>query len=193
MPPKNTYKTVSDDELFGVLEKDKKAENEFYRRYKIRVKSFLKNYKLNPMEREDMIQEGMIGLFHAIQTFDKEKGFQFSTYSNACIRNRIYNALDKYWKHRKKIDAGKDIEEMVAKSDPENDTIRMELKESLKSGIASLTELEQKIVREYLERKSYKQIAEELAISSKKVDNILVKAKTKLSHYLQSYHRRKEK
>jgi RNA polymerase sporulation-specific sigma factor len=184
MPKKSFYKILTDDELFVLLKNDKNAENEFYKRYKIKVKSFLRNYKLNALEREDLIQEGMIGLFHAIETFDKKKGFKFSTYSNTCIRNRIYNALDYLWQHKKKIDNEKDIEEIVSNNDPESDSIQTELSENLETAVANLTDLEQKVLDRYLNNKSYKVIAGELEITSKKVDNILMKVKSKLAKYL---------
>ena len=184
MAKKSFYKILTDDELFALLKNDKNAENEFYKRYKVKVKSFLRHYKLNALEREDLIQEGMIGLFHAIETFDKRKGFKFSTYSNTCIRNRIYNALDSLWQHKKKIDNERDIEEIVSNSDPENSSIQTELSENLESAVSKLNDLEQKVLDRYLDNKSYKDIAGELEISSKKVDNILMKVKSKLAKFL---------
>lgn len=184
MPKKSFYKILTDDELFALLKNDRNAENEFYKRYKIKVKGFLRHYKLNALEREDLIQEGMIGLFHAIETFDKKKGFKFSTYSNTCIRNRIYNALDSLWQHKKKIDNERDIEDIVSNNDPESDSIKTELSQNLENAIANLSELEQKVLERYLNNKTYKTIALELEITSKKVDNILMKVKSKLAKYL---------
>lgn len=184
MPKKNFYRVLTDDELFALLKNDKKAEMEFYRRYKIKVKGFVKNYKLNILEREDLIQEGMIGLFHAIETYDKGKGAQFSTYSSVCIRNRILNALDDLWKHKKKIDEQKDIEEIVSRDNPETETLLTEQVKSFESAISALSSLEQKVLFRYLNNKSYKVIAAELEISPKKVDNIMMKIKSRLSGYL---------
>jgi RNA polymerase sporulation-specific sigma factor len=193
MAKKSFYKILTDDELFLLLKNDKSAENEFYRRYKIRVKGFLKNYRLNSLEREDLIQEGMIGLFHAIETYDTEKNVKFSTYSNVCIKNRIYNSLHSLWAHKKKFDDQKDIEEIESRNNPESDTISTEISEELKAGISSLTGLERKVLDEYMGRKSYKSIASELEISTKKVDNILMKIKSKLSRYIQGKNDTKRK
>jgi RNA polymerase sporulation-specific sigma factor len=184
MPKKNFYRSLTDDELFTLLKNDRRAESEFYRRYKIKVKGFVKNYKLNILEREDLIQEGMIGLFHAIETYDSKKGAQFSTYSSVCIRNRILNALDELWKHKKKIDEQKDIEEIVSKDNPESKTILTEQVKSFEHALAELSQLEQKVLVRYLGGKSYKVIAAELEISPKKVDNIMMKIKSRLSGYL---------
>ncbi len=180
----NYYRLLTDDELFKLIKNDKNAENEFYRRYKSKVKSILYKYKIFPIERDDLIQEGMIGLFQAIETYDEARGVMFSTYANVCIRNRIKNALDFFWQHRKNIDKDQDIDEIVSVSNPENDTIITEYSEFMKRGLKNLNELEQKVLERYIENKSYKTIASELEISSKKVDNILVKIRLKLSAYL---------
>ncbi len=184
MPKKSFYKILTDNELFLLIKNNHLAENEFYRRYKIKVKGLIKNYRLNSLEREDLIQEGMIGLFQAIESFDKQKGVKFSTYSMVCIKNRIYNSLNSIWKHKKKIDEEKDIEEIVSGNNPESDTIKSELSVNIENAISHLSELEQKIIEKYLNNMSYKNIASELEISTKKVDNILMKIKLKLTRYL---------
>jgi RNA polymerase sporulation-specific sigma factor len=181
---KNYYRLLTDDELFKLLKNDRNAENEFYRRYKSIVKSIMYKYKIFPIDRDDLIQEGMIGLFQAIETYDTSRRVMFSTYANVCIRNRIKNAIDSFWQHRKNIDKEQDIEEIISFNNPENDTIFSEYSEFMKKGLQNLTELEQKVLERYIENKSYKTIASELEISSKKVDNILVKIRLKLSAYL---------
>ncbi len=178
------YQNLSDDELFQLLKNDKIAENEFYKRYKVKVKNILRRYKIPSLEREDLIQEGMIGLFQAIENYDKDRGVKFSTYANVCIKNRILNALNLYWQQRKNIDKDQDIEEIISVNNPENDTLNTEYSEMMKKGVRHLSELEQEILEMYLDHQSYKTIASELEISPKKVDNILVKIKVKLGDYI---------
>jgi RNA polymerase sporulation-specific sigma factor len=180
----NYYRILTDDELFSIIKNDKNAENEFYKRYKNRVRNILRRYKIYSFEREDLIQEGMIGLFQAIENYDKKRGVKFSTYANVCIKNRIINALNLSWQHRKNIDEDQDIEEIVSVNNPENYTIDTEYSELMKNGVKSLNETEQKVLAKYLENKSYKTIASELEISTKKVDNILVKIRMKLTAYI---------
>lgn len=189
---KKNYKLLSDEDLFKLLRASRRAENEFYRRYKNRVKSILRKYNIQSLDREDLIQEGMIGLFHAIETYDKKKGAKFSTYANVCIRNRILNALSSYWQHRKNIEREQDVEDIVSIESLEYDSIQSEYSDWLKRGVQNLSVLEQKVLERYLSRKSYKMIAEELEISTKKVDNILVKIKSKLAMYAEESQSRSE-
>ena len=181
MSAKNFYKILTEDELFTLIKNDKSAEGEFYRRYKIRVKWLIKNYRLNTLEREDLIQEGMIGLFQAIQSYDPQKGVKFSTYSGTCIRNRILNSLNELIRHRKAVDVGRDMDEIIARHNPEAEMIDSDRGELLKQATESLTPLEKQVLDGYLLKKSYKLIAKELEISDKKVDNILVKIRGKLA------------
>ncbi len=180
----NFYKVLTDDELFSVIKNDKIAENEFYSRYKGRVINILRKYRIRSPEREDLIQEGMIGLFQAIENYDKTRGVKFSTYANVCIKNRVLNALDLFWQHRKNIDKDQDIEEIVSGNNPENYTLDTEYSELMKDGVRKLSSLEQKILEMYIDKKSYKTIASELEISTKKVDNILVRIRMKLTAYI---------
>jgi RNA polymerase sporulation-specific sigma factor len=181
MPRKRDYKELSDEELFDLIGKDKKAQNEFYFRYKEKVKWFLSKYRLDSLQREDLIQEGMIGLFNAIDTYDKSKGIKFSTYSSVCIKNRINNALGSLWNVNKKIDSsGKDLEEVTEEHNPEDDVMIGEVSEKIEQAVLNLADIEKRVLSMYLDKKTYQEIALSLAISTKKVDNILMKIKSKL-------------
>ena len=180
------YKILDIDELFVLLKSDPAAEKEFYRRYKLTVKKILKSYHYRPAERDDLIQEGMIGLFHAIESFDPDKKIKFSTYSNVCIHNRIRNFLSSYKNHKRKFDSQIDIEDLASPEDRESETIKAEISDRLREEITRLPDLEKKVVNGYLSGKSYKLIASELEISSKKVDNILMKIKSRLSDHLKN-------
>lgn len=184
MPSKKEIEEYSDEELIELIGKTNEAENEFYRRYKRRVRWFIRNYRLNSLEREDLIQEGMIGLFDAIATFDPGKGFKFSTYATTCIRNRINNAFNALYSQNKKLDTRQDVEEIISDDDPEQDAILWESMELIENAVKGLEEIEKKVLIKYIDKKSYQQIADELDISTKKVDNILSKIKNKLSKKL---------
>lgn len=184
MAKKNDFQDYSDEELFQLIGKTVEAENEFYRRYKKRVRWSIRRYRLNSLEREDLIQEGMIGLFNAIASFDPEKGNKFSTYASVCIRNRINNALNSLFTQNRKLDTNQDVEEFISNDDPEQDAMMLETMEKIEKAMGELGNMEKKVLTKYIDKKSYQQIANELDISPKKVDNILTKIKSKLSQKL---------
>lgn len=185
MPIQKVYSDFSDEELFAIIHKNKRAESEFYRRYKNRVKWFLRKYKLNSLEREDLIQEGMIGLFNAIESYDRQKGVKFYTYANVCIRNRITNSLQSLWNKKKNLTDEQDVDDVSIEQNPEDNVIIGEISKSIQNAVVNLSDMEKQVLTRYLDKKSYNQISVELNISSKKVDNILMKIKGKLGANMQ--------
>jgi RNA polymerase sporulation-specific sigma factor len=175
------YKDLADEELLGIIKSDKNAENEFYERYKNKVKYFIRKHRLNSLEREDLIQEGMIGLFNAIETFDTSKGVKFATYASVCIKNRLYNTVNSMWTRKKNEGFLGEDEDVAMEFSPEEDVIIREISEDLKNAILELSKREKKVLELYLDKKSYQEIASSLDISTKKVDNILMKIKSILA------------
>ena len=81
-------KTSSDNDLI-TLRKNEDAINELIIRYKPVVEAIAVKYINSPLEKEDLVQEGMIGLLAAINSYKKEKGASFGTYARRCINNSI--------------------------------------------------------------------------------------------------------
>ncbi len=179
------YKILTEEELFSLMKYDKIAEREFYKRYKRKVINIVKHYKLNSLEREDLIQEGMIGLFKAIETFDRSMNVKFSTYAKKCIENHIKNALSNLWKHKKtEVSSEEKLDELIELNNPELKTISEENEKLIKKYIDGFDTIEQTVLKKFLEGKKYKEIALELDISIKKIDNILTKIRKKLAEYI---------
>lgn len=179
------YEILTDEELFTLLPYDRFAEEEFYKRYKKKVVNFLKKYRLKSTERDDLIQEGMIGLFKAIYTFNKELGIKFSTYSKKCIENQIKNALNTMWKYKlNEVFSDEKLDELIEMKNPESKAIEEDYNEMIEKYIEGLDKIERCVLEKFLEGKSYKVIASELEISFKKVDNILSKIRKSLSNYI---------
>ena len=141
-----SYTKLNDDELINLIKTDKLAETELYNRYKNKVKLFVYRYKLGTNEREDLIQEGMIGLFKAIETYESDRDVLFSTYANVCIKNRIYNHLDFYIRQKKHIDNSADMDEIVSLANPENQMLSTELIDTIETIINSITDIEKKVI-----------------------------------------------
>ncbi len=102
------YKELNDNELiYMCYENNEDAENIMIDKYKNCIltilKSFLKEYNIIGVEVADLYQEGLIGLMHAIKTFDKEKDVTFYTYANTCIRSSIISAMRQTFRMKNRI------------------------------------------------------------------------------------------
>lgn len=102
------YKTLNDNELIYLCcENNEEAINIVINKYKNCIlsilKEYLKEYNILGVEVADLYQEGLIGLMHAINTFDKEKNVSFYTYANACIRTSIISAMRQTFRMKNRI------------------------------------------------------------------------------------------
>lgn len=102
------YKELNDNELIYLCsENNEDAVNVVIDKYKNCVLSILKEYQkqynIIGIDTLDLYQEGLIGLLHAINTFDKEKDVLFYTYANICIRRKIINAIKKTFEQKNRI------------------------------------------------------------------------------------------
>lgn len=102
------YKELNDNELiYMCYENNEEAENIIIEKYKNCIltilKGFLKEYNIIGVEVADLYQEGLIGLMHAIKTFDKEKDVTFYTYATTCIRSNIISAMRQTFRMKNRI------------------------------------------------------------------------------------------
>ena len=102
------YKELNDNELiYMCYENNEDAENIMIDKYKNCIltvlKGFLKEYNIIGVEVADLYQEGLIGLMHAIKTFDKEKDVTFYTYATTCIRTNIISAMRQTFRMKNRI------------------------------------------------------------------------------------------
>ncbi|MCL2018185.1 MAG: sigma-70 family RNA polymerase sigma factor [Oscillospiraceae bacterium] len=134
----------------------------------------------NRQDAEDFISEGFLALLNAIRTYEEEKG-SFSGYANACIDNRMKNALGKA---KRELILSKEFDPSLVKElSPGADDIiiekenRIEILGRIKK---VLSEREFNVFEMYLDSFSYRQISTRLGISVKSVDNSLSRARSKL-------------
>lgn len=102
------YRELNDNELiYMCCENNEEAENLIIDKYKNCIvsilKSFTKEYNIVGIEVADLYQEGLIGLMHAIKTFNKEKDVTFYTYANTCIRTSIISAMRQTFRMKNRI------------------------------------------------------------------------------------------
>ncbi len=160
-------------------------------RYMGMVKKKASGYSIRAYERDDIIQEGLIGLMNAITFYNINSDCSFSTFAGICIDNRIRKAL-----HYTNTDKFKSLDRSVSIDDlengeplndesatPEEIVIAREKWTAVKAGVDTLlSDLEKEVLFLYLGDADYKQIAEKLGITAKAVDNALQRVRRKLKN-----------
>lgn len=182
------------------------AQEVLIRRYKNFVRSRARSYFLVGADREDIIQEGMIGLFKAIRDYRAEKMVSFRAFAEICIQRQMITAvksatrqkhipLNSYISLNKPIVDGEpdrvlmDTMAVAGETDPEALFISREEKESMEATIGEvLSDLEMEVLTYYLQGKSYQQIAGDMNRHIKSIDNALQRVKRKLEKCLESRH-----
>ncbi len=195
------YSEQSDEELVMQAKGgDSFACDYIVRKYKNFVRTRSKSFYLIGAEREDVVQEGMIGLYKAIQGFDPEKKVTFKTFAELCITRHIITAvkasmrqkhlpLNNYISLNKPIgDVGdsKNYDFTIGKErNPEDLVIDEENKRNVENCVgAVLSKFEAKVLAYHLNGISYSRIAEVIGRDAKSVDNALQRIKRKVERFL---------
>jgi RNA polymerase sporulation-specific sigma factor len=192
------------DEEVAVLAKngDIRAQEFLINKYQNFVKAKAKSYFLIGADKEDIYQEGMIGLYKAIRDFRTDKLSSFKAFAELCVTRQIITAiktatrqkhipLNTYVSLNKPIYDEEsdrtllDILSVARVSDPEELIIGREEFNNMESKIGEvLSGLEWEVLQSYLDGKSYQEIACDLDRHSKSIDNALQRVKRKLEKYL---------
>lgn len=177
---------------------DKRAQEYLINKYENFVKAKAKSYFLIGADKEDIYQEGMIGLYKAIRDFKPQKLASFKAFSEICITRQIITAiktatrqkhipLNTYVSLNKPIYDEEsdrtllDVITSVKVADPEELIISREELVNIESEIGQvLSSLEMEVLMSYLEGKSYQEIACDLDRRAKSIDNALQRVKRKL-------------
>lgn len=183
---KQLDKDMQDKELLTLIsraqEGDIEAANAVVYAYRNLAKSIARSYFLVGAESDDIMQIGMLGLFKAVQTFKIDGGATFKTYASNCIRNIILDEIRKSQHNTLQtvpIDEALNVRQ--TNDNLEESFIQQESIDLLYKTIDSLlTPLEKDVLTLHLESLSYKEIASELQIEKKKVDNTIYSIRKKL-------------
>lgn len=172
-------------------------------KYKNFVRAKARSYFLIGADKEDIVQEGMIGLYKAIRDFRNDKLSSFRAFAELCITRQIITAiktatrqkhipLNSYVSLNKPIYDEEsdrtllDILTATKITDPEELIISREELVSIESKIGEiLSDLELEVLMSYLQGKSYQEIACDLDRHVKSIDNALQRVKRKLEKYLE--------
>mgnify|MGYP000905170267 CR=1 FL=1 len=197
---------LTDEEVvFAVKEgEDRAAQDYLINKYRNFVRAKARSYFLIGADREDIIQEGMIGLYKAIRDFRNDKLSSFRAFAELCVTRQIITAiktatrqkhipLNSYISLNKPIydeDSDRTLLDVLAGAriaDPEELVISreefMDIEEKLE---AILSDLEWQVLMSYLDGKSYQEIAAELQRHVKSIDNALQRVKRKLEKYMEN-------
>ena len=186
------------DEQLALLSQmgDKRASELLLNKYKYLVKHICNKFFIAGSTKDDIIQEGMIGLYRAIMNFKSEKNDSFSAFASMCIKRRVLSVMNSA--NRKKNmplnssvslnipvnEEGKTLGETIEdfSADPEKIFMVSEkIQNDSKNIVEALSEKEKSILVEFLQNKSYDVIAKKLNISKKSVDNAMQRIRLKVS------------
>ena len=200
---------MSDEEIVRIAqsEKDGQATDYIVHKYRNFVKSKARAYFLVGADRDDIIQEGMIGLYKATRDFRGDKLSSFRAFAELCITRQIITAiktatrqkhipLNSYVSLNKPLydeESDRTLLDVIIEgraSNPEELIIGQEDLSSIHAKIDEvLSSLEQEVLRSYLDGKSYQEIADNLGRHVKSIDNALQRVKRKLEKYLEESER----
>jgi len=200
------YSQLNDEELIELVQReDRIAEETIIKRYKNFVLAKSRSYFLVGADREDIVQEGMIGLFKAIRDYKIERLASFRAFAELCITRQIITAikaatrqkhqpLNSYVSLNKPIYDEEsdrtllDVLKCGKLTNPEELFVSREIYDLIENQITDmLSKLELDVLQEYLEGKSYQSIAETLDKHVKSVDNALQRVKRKLEVFLEKH------
>lgn len=198
------YEGMLDEEVVEYAREGSKAAEEYLiNKYKNFVRAKARSYFLIGADREDIIQEGMIGLYKAIRDFRGDKLSSFRAFAELCVTRQIITAiktatrqkhipLNSYVSLNKPIydeDSDRTLLDIISGSkvaDPEELVINREEFGNIEDKMGEiLSELEWQVLMSYLDGKSYQEIAVDLRRHVKSIDNALQRVKRKLERYLE--------
>lgn len=198
------YERMEDEYIVGCArDGDLYAQDFLIKKYKNFVRAKARSYFLIGADKEDIIQEGMIGLFKAIRDFRADKISSFRAFAELCITRQIITAiktatrqkhipLNSYVSLNKPIydeDSDRTLLDILTGAritDPEELIISREEVSSIEEKIGEiLSKLELQVLTYYLQGKSYQEIAVLLDRHIKSIDNALQRVKRKLEKFLE--------
>ena len=197
------FSSMGDDKILEQIKSGNNFALEFLiNKYKNFVRSKAKTYFLIGADKEDIVQEGMIGLFKAIRDFNDEKSVSFRAFAEICITRQIITAIktatrQKHMPLNSYISLNKPVFEEEGEralietinndrnSDPEYLFISKEELNGIEGKMNEiLSPLELEVLYSYLNGSSYQEIAVTLDKPVKSIDNALQRVKKKLEKYL---------
>lgn len=201
----NKFSGMADEQLVELAKSgDLEAEEQLIRKYKEMVRSKLQFYFIIGADGDDVVQEGMIGLFKAIHSFDANAGASFKTFADLCVNRQILSAIK--MANRKKHeplnesvslndplavgdaesqnDSGVTLQEIIRgnrEMEPEEELMMKSLLEEISNNENNVfSSLEMEVWNLYSQGHNYREIADILDRSPKTIDNAIQRTKKKI-------------
>ncbi|ABO65476.1 MULTISPECIES: RNA polymerase sporulation sigma factor SigH [Geobacillus] len=198
------YQKLDDEQLVALVHQgDGEALDFLIHKYQNFVRAKARSYFLVGADREDIVQEGMIGLYKAVRDFKGDKLSSFKAFAELCITRQMitaiktatrqkhiplnsYVSLDKPIYDDESDRTLMDVLSGTQATDPEELIVNREEVDDIELKMAELlSDLERKVLALYLDGRSYQEISEELNRHVKSIDNALQRVKRKLEKYLE--------
>ena len=194
---RDKYDAVPDEALILRLRGgETEIESYLLEKYKGLVRTRARELYLAGGDREDLLQEGMMGLFRAIREFEPGREASFSTYAVVVITHYMLDAVQRASRRKHQILNNSlsisDLEEQAdsrlgISESPESIIVSMENARDLRERIdGALSPLERRVLERYLDGQSYTEIAEAMERSPKSIDNALQRIRAKVSGLLRA-------
>ena len=195
------YKNMSDEDLIETIKLgDKNALEFLINKYKELVNMKVSKYFMIGSEKEDIVQEGLIGLYKAIKSYSPDKQNSFKTFANMCIERQLITAIKS--SNRQKhmpLNSYLSLNASAYENDEETSIIdtydahqiedpletitKQEYYKSVETAIdKSLSNFEKQVLNRYMQGESYIQIAEKLDTPVKSIDNAIQRIRKKASN-----------
>lgn len=204
--PKEQFDNLDDVQLIKMAKNgDKKALNYLLSKYTEIVNMKVGKYFIIGAEREDIMQEGLIGLFKAIKCFDPDKQSSFKTFANLCIERQLQTAI-KSSTRQKHMPLNSSLSLNVSAYDENDDTdffdildanvvedpLDMITKKEYYTFVEdrieeTLSDFEKQVLRRYTNGESYVEIAGKLNAPVKSVDNAIQRIRKKTMKNILNY------
>ena len=199
----NDFKTMDENTILGLARGgDYLAMEHIINKYKNFVKAKSRTYFLIGADHEDIIQEGMIGLYKAIRDYSPGGGASFKSFADLCITRQIITAIKtatrlKHQPLNSYISLNKPVYDEESENtlmesffekhnlDPEEMMINKERFDFIEQELVSnLSKFETDVLKGYLAGKSYLEIAHRLGKTEKSIDNALQRIKKKIEKFM---------
>ena len=200
MTREQKYATTRDEELVLLAQSgDEEAQEFLLDKYKFLVRAKSRAYFLIGADNEDIIQEGMIGLFKAVRDYQPDRDAAFQTFASICVDRQIYNAIQSSNRQKHQpLNSYISLSEQDGENEehlgdnwgenPESIIIDQENVQDLEQEItATLSPMENQVLEYYLAGNGYGEIAQIMGKTPKSIDNALQRIRIKIREQLEQY------